>query len=94
MSYLPDYRHEVDKLNEVDRAAVTGFRVAVEAMMNYVDSMLDEDRLTVEVEVITRVKAELEESMEFEEIELVCSLFDNADYLGEDVELTDARAAD
>ena len=33
MSYFPDYRKETDKLNEVDRAGITGFRIAVESAM-------------------------------------------------------------
>ena len=90
MSYFPDYRKETDKLNEVDKAGITGFRMAVEAMKNYIDSMLDEDRLSIEVEIIGRVKAELEESMTFEEIEFVCSLFDNEEY--DDIELFDANS--
>ena len=91
MSYFPDYRHETDKLNEVDRSFITGFRIAVESMKAYFDNLDDDDRLTVEKEITERVKKALEDWMTFEEIEAVCSLFDHADYLGDDVELVDAN---
>ena len=91
--YLPDYRKETDKLNEVDNAAITGFRIAVESAMCLFDDLEDdEDALSIEKEVAQKIKARLEEWMEFEEIEFVCSLFDNADYLPDNIELVDARA--
>ena len=91
MSYFPDYRKETDKLNEVDRAAITGFRIAVESALCLFDNLEDENPLSIEKEIHERVKARLEEFLECEEIEFVCSLFDNADYLPEDTELVDAR---
>lgn len=90
MSYFPDYRKETDKLSEVDRSFITGFRIAVESMKAFFDN-IDDDKLSIEKEITERVKDELEGWMETEEIEAVCSLFDHADYLGEDVELVDAN---
>ena len=90
MSYFPDYRKETDKLNEVDRAGITGFRIAVESAMSFFDDEIayDED-LSIVKEITERLKARLEEWLESEEIEFVCSLFDNADY--ENIELVDAN---
>jgi hypothetical protein len=91
--YLPDYRKETDKLNEVDNAAITGFRIAVESAMCLFDDIADdEDALSIEKEIAAKIKARFEEWMEFEEIEFVCSLFDNADYLPDDIELVDDKA--
>ena len=91
--YLPDYRKETDKLNEVDNAAVTGFRIAVESAMCLFDDIADdEDALSIEKEIAEKIKARLEEWMEFKEIEFVCSLFDNADYLPDDIQLVDDKA--
>ena len=90
MTYFPDYRKETDKLNEVDRAGITGFRIAVESAKSLFDN-LDDDALTIEKEICERLKARLEEWLECEEIEFVCSLFDNADYLPDDIELVDAN---
>ena len=92
MTYFPDYRKETDKLNEVDRAAITGFRIAVESALCLFDNLDDENPLSIEKEIHERVKARLEEWLECEEIEFVCSLFDNADYLPEDTELVDANS--
>lgn len=91
MSYFPDYRKETDKLNEADRAAITGFRIAVESALCLFDNLDDEKPLSIEKEVYERVKARLEEWLECEEIEFVCSLFDNADYLPDDIDLVDAN---
>ena len=91
MSYFPDYRKETDKLNEVDRAGITGFRIAVESAMCFFDNLADEDGLSIENEIAERLKARLGEWLEIEEIEFVCSLFDNADYLPDDIELVDAN---
>lgn len=91
MSYFPDYRKETDKLNEVDKAAITGFRIAVESALCLFDNLDNEKPLYIEKEIHERVKARLEEWLECEEIEFVCSLFDNADYLPEDIELVDAN---
>ena len=91
MSYFPDYRKETDKLDEVDKAAITGFRSAVESALCLFDNLDDENPLSIEREIHERVKARLEEWLECEEIEFVCSLFDRADYLPEDIELVDAN---
>ena len=91
MSYIPDYRHETDKLNEEDQSIVQVFRATVECMMCFFDNLDDEEALSIEKEITEKVKTRLKEWMDIEEIELVCSLFDNADYLPEDVDLTDAN---
>ena len=90
MSYIPDYRHETDKLNEVDRAGVAGFRIAVESALALFDN-LDDDALSIEKEIAAKFKAQMEMWLEFEEIEFVCSLFDNADYLPDDIEIKDGN---
>ena len=91
--YLPDYRKETDKLNEVDNAAITGFRIAVKSAMCLFDDIDDDDdALSIEKEIAAKIKASFEEWMEFEEIEFVCSLFDNADYLPDDIKLVDDKA--
>jgi hypothetical protein len=91
--YLPDYRKETDKLNDVDNAAITGFRIAVKSATCLFDDIADDDdALSIEKEIAGKIKARLEEWMEFEEIEFVCSLFDNADYLPDDIELVDDKA--
>ncbi len=91
MSYFPDYRHETDKLNEVDRAGITGYRIAVQSALTFFDNLDDEDMLSIEKEIVEKIKARFEGWMECEEIEFVCSLFDNADYLPDDIELKDAN---
>lgn len=91
MSHFPDYRKETDKLNEVDRAAITGFRIAVESAMCLFDNLDDEEALSIEKEIAEKIKARLGEWLECEEIEFVCSLFDNADYLPDDIDLVDAN---
>ena len=91
MSYIPDYRKETDKLNEVDKAIVNAFRAAVGDMMCFFDNIDDEEALSVEKEVTEKVKVALKEWMDGEEMMLICSLFDEADYLPEDIELEDAN---
>lgn len=89
MSYIPDYRHETDKLNEVDRAGVAGYRLAKEEVESFFDN-LDDNALSIEKEIREKIKRELMERLEAEEQMFVCSLFDNADYLPEDIDLKDA----
>ena len=91
MSYIPDYRKETDKLNEVDEAIVRGYRIAVADVMCFFDNLNDEEELSVAKEIAERLKVHLKEWMQCEEIELVCSLFDHADYLPDDIELEDAN---
>ena len=87
MSYIPDYRNETDKLNAEDQLYIQGYRQAVSDMQNFFDSR-DEDYAMVD-EVVESVKSELSEYMAVSEIELVCAIFDEADYLPEDIELKD-----
>ena len=91
MTYIPDYRKETDKLNKVDKAYIGGYRNAIDDVMCFFDNLDDDDALSVEKEVTEKVKTRLKEWMQIEEIETVCSLFDNADYLPEDIELADAN---
>lgn len=91
MSYIPDYRKETSKLNAVDNAYIGGYRHAIEDAMCLFDNLDDDEMLSIEKEVIERVKAHLAEWMEGEEIMVVCALFDNADYLPDDIELEDAN---
>ena len=91
MTYFPDYRKETDKLNEVDQAFIDGFRAALESADTFFDNLPDDELYSFEKEVIDKVKARLEEWMESDEIQIVCSRFANADYLPEDLELVDAN---
>ena len=91
MSYIPDYRNETDKLNEVDRAGITGYRMAMDDVKSFFANLDDEESLSIEKEITERLKARLEEWMEGEETMFGCSLFDNADYLPEDIDLVDAN---
>lgn len=90
MSYIPDYRKETDKLNDVDRAYIGGYRSAIDDMLCFFDNLDDFD-LSIEKEITARLRERLEEWMQVEETEVVCSLFDNADYLPDDIELVDAN---
>ena len=87
MSYIPDYRKETDKLNEVDREYIRGYRQAMEDMQTFFDNR--DDDYSVESEVVESVKEELVEWMECSEKELICAIFDGADYLPDDIELID-----
>jgi hypothetical protein len=91
MSYFPDYRKETDKLNEVDKAFINGYRKAIEDVKCCFDNIDDDDLYSFEKEVIEKVKKHLAEWMDTEEIETVCALFNEADYLPEDTELVDAN---
>lgn len=90
MSYFPDYRKETDKLNDEDRAAILGFRIAIESALSLFNN-LDDMTLSIEREIAGRIEERLKEWLEVEEIEFVCSLFDHADYLPEDIDLVDAN---
>ena len=90
MSYFPDYRKETNKLNKVDRAYIGGYRHAVEDVMTYFDNVDGED-LSIVKEITEKLKESLAVWMECEEIELVCALFNEADYLPEDIDLKDAN---
>ena len=88
MSYIPDYRKETDKLNEKDQAYIQGYRNAVEDVLRFLD---DAEEIDADGETVEAVRDQVEINMELEEIEVVCSLFDHADYLPEDIELVDAN---
>jgi hypothetical protein len=91
MSYFPDYRKETDKLNEVDRAFINGYRKAIDDVKCFFAN-LDDDRLyTFEKEVIEAVETKLEEWIEASEVETVCALFNEADYLPDGIDLVDAN---
>ena len=60
-------------------------------MLCFFDNINDDEDLSVVKEVTAKVKKSLEEWMKIEEKEVVCSLFDNADYLPEDIDLKDAN---
>ena len=91
MSYIPDFRKETDKLNEVDRAYIGGYRSAMDEVVCFFDNINDYEELSIVKEIAEKVKDSLVEWLQHSEIETVCSLFDNADYLPEDTELVDAN---
>lgn len=89
MTYIPDYRKETDKLNDVDKAIINGYRIAIDDMLSFFDN-IDEDELSIVKEITEKVKVHLKEWMDGEERMLVCSVFDNAEYLPDDIDLVDA----
>ena len=91
MSYFPDYRKEMDKLNDVDKAFIDGYRKAVEGLKSFFENLDEEHLYTFEKEVIEALSSKLDEWMQADENETVCALFDEADYLSEDIELVDAN---
>lgn len=91
MTYFPDYRKETDKLNEVDKAFINGYRKAIEDVKCYFDNIDKDDLYTFEKEVVEVIEAELEGWIEGSEVETVCVLFNEADYLPDDIELVDAN---
>ena len=89
MSYFPDYRKETDKLNEVDKAFIAGYRAAMEdAWCFFNNSHIYEN---VDHEAVSQAIESFEHWANMQEIEAVCSLFDNADYLPDDIDLVDAN---
>ena len=88
MSYIPDYRKETDKLSEKDQAYIQGYRNAIEDVLRFLD---DAEEIDADEEVLAAVRDQVEINMELEEIEVVCALFDHADYLPDDIELVDAN---
>lgn len=91
MSYFPDYRKETDKLNDVDKAFIDGYRKAVAGMKSFFENIDEDDLYTFEKEVIEGLYGQLDEWMQADENETVCALFNEADYLPEDIELVDAN---
>lgn len=90
MSYFPDYRKETDKLNEVDKAFIDGYRKAVEGIKSFFEKKDEDNLYSFEKEVVALVEKELDEWMQADENETVCALFNEAEYLSEDFELVDA----
>ena len=41
--YIPDFRKETDKLNEVDKAYIGGYRHAIEDMLCFFDNIDDDE---------------------------------------------------
>ena len=91
MTYFPDYRKETDKLNEVDQSFINGYRSALESVDNFFDDLDDVELYSIEKEIIEKVRKHLEEWITHDEIEIVCALFNEADYLPDNIELVDAN---
>ena len=91
MSYIPDYRKETDKLNEVDRAYIEGYRRAVADASNFFNDAEVFSGGSLEGMLLASIEKHLKDWMRIEEITTVCSLFDHADYLPDDIELIDAN---
>ena len=83
MSFIPDYRDKVDELKGESRAVINGYHIAAEEAKASVEDMIDEERLSIENEIIEKVKKELKENLELGEIELVCSLFEEEELAAE-----------
>ena len=88
MSYIPDYRKETDNLNEKDQAYIQGYRNAIEDVLRFLDTA---EEIDADEDAVLAVRDQVEINMEYEEIEVVCSLFDHADYLPDDICLVDAN---
>lgn len=92
MTYFPDWRHDTGKLNETDRSFIHGYRCAIDDLVDFFYNANDYDdtpKLSKE-EIDVFVEA-FRDFAEMQEIYTCVSLFDNADYLGDDVELVDAN---
>ena len=91
MTYFPDYRDETDKLNDLDKNYIEGFRFAASVARDFFESEVDEAKTGFEKSFFEEQKVRFDEWMEAEEVETVCAVFDNADYIPEDEELKDGR---
>lgn len=91
MSYIPDYRHETDKLNDVDKAFINGYREAMEDAIAFFSNLDVYDATEEEENALSKAEVYMKDWMEMSETEIVCSLIENADYLPDDIELTDAN---
>ena len=87
MSYFPDYRSQTDKLNAIDKAYITGFRLAVDMVKDALNNVDDDNLLSIEKEIIAKLSRTLDGYLESEEKMLVCHLFDKEEY--EDTDLND-----
>ena len=91
MSYIPDYRKETDRLSDEDKAFIAGYRAAMQDAASFFDNTEVYEATKEEAKVLCEAKECFEDWTDMQEIQTVCSLFDNADYLPEDLELTDAN---
>lgn len=87
MSYFPDYRTQTDKLNAIDKAYITGFRLAVDEVKDALNSIDDDDLIPIEKKIIANLSQFLGDHLVSEEKMLVCHLFDSDEY--SDIELND-----
>lgn len=87
MSYFPDYRSQTDKLNAIDKAYITGFRLAVDMVKDALNNIDDDNLLSIEKEIIANLSRFLDDHLASEEKMLVCHLFDSDEY--SEVELND-----
>lgn len=87
MSYFPDYRTQTDKLNAIDKAYITGFRLAVDMVKDALNNIDEDNLLSIEKEIIANLSRFLDDHLESEEKMLVCHLFDSDEY--SDIELND-----
>lgn len=89
MSYIPDYRNEIDKLDDIDRSFMLGYRAAIEDGAAFFDNLdiyyepADDDSGQEE-------KANFEDWMDMQETEMMCAVVESADYLDGE-ELVDAN---
>lgn len=83
MSYIPDYRHETDKFDDLDKEYIAGYRAALQDVQNALANLEDEG---VEKDCFAEC---LTEELEMREINLVCAMFDQDKY--EFVEITDGN---
>ena len=90
MSYIPDYRGKDNEqhLTPIDRAYLAGYRHALDNAFEFFSNADDFDG-EIDVEKVAEAINAFERYMDANETEMVCSMFDHADYIGEDVELID-----
>lgn len=89
MSYIPDYRKEVDKMNPTDRQFVAGYRSAMNDAMNFFDNIDIYEVSDLKKKLVNESKAIFKDWMEMEETVAVLSIFESGDY--DDIELKDAN---
>lgn len=93
MSYIPDYRGEENEklLNEKDKAFLLGYRAGLNDAKNVFNNLDVYEVSQEEEKVLEEFSDCMDDWCETEEIETVCSVFESADYIGDDVEIKDAN---
>lgn len=93
MSYIPDYRCEdnMKHLNDADKSYLNGYKKAIEDSMNFFNNLDVFNTSDLEIELLEKihVKECLQDWLNSEERLVVCSVFEWADYIPEDIDIID-----